>query len=118
MRQEMASTMLLPQAEAFVRGMFPGILDAAGLRDEAEAMRSIRPCESSSEVERACAVLSGLRDSARDGGPEWEDVVREAAFWGEAAVWAAASGDRETFDLCVGHVREAVESGPERISVH
>lgn len=85
------------------------------MTERARVMRGIKPKESSREIERACSAISDARDSAREGKPGWEETIREVTFWGEAAVWAAASGDSKTFDLCLSKVTSAVS---ERMSVH
>jgi len=97
---------LLPSADRVVRTILPAALDAAGRNGAALELRELGPLSCHRSVLRAAAALKSLRRrKLRDGS------VRDAAFWCEKAVWAAASSDAAAFMRYVDAAHAAIREG-------
>jgi len=89
---------LLPEADSVVRHLMPCVTDAAGLSDLSETLRSLGPIECRKTLAAACRAVAKVRThGAPRASREWRQAVEEAAFWAEAALWAAARGDYVSF---------------------
>jgi hypothetical protein len=101
---------LLPSADRVVREILPAAFDAAGMGAAAASLRGLGRLACHRSVLLAAAALRTLRmGGGRDG------VVRDASFWCEKAVWAAASSDAAAFsryvDAAHASIREAMSAG-------
>ena len=96
----------------------PAVLDKAGMGDVAEKLRGLGPVLSLQDAERACILLSQIREASEEAGDGWVELVSEAAFWAEGAIHSALNNESAIFQFCVGRVRMAMDSGFLLMRVH
>lgn len=96
---------LLSSADAIVRRILPAMLDAAGSRSAAGLLRELGPIACHRSVLTAATTLKSVR---RLNLRSSSNHVKDATFWCEKAVWAAASSDHATFTRYVDHAHAAV----------
>lgn len=86
------------------------VLEAADMGEAAEDLRDLPELSDRESLVRACGALRRIRV---EPVPEefWKQVVEEAAFWCEAAVWAAARGDPRSFADHVERANAAMRRG-------
>ena len=82
------------RTHSILRDALPTAMEAVGLDESAAALRSADPCD--------CDSIAALVRAIPDGLPSGRarDAAEDVAFWCEAAVWCAASGDSETSSEC------------------
>lgn len=103
---------LMPSADRVVREILPAAFDAGGSRDAASALRGLGPLSCHRSAGLAASALKSIRVRELRAS---SGVFRDAAFWCEKAVWAAACGDVAAFsryvDAAHAAVREAMSGG-------
>ena len=98
---------LLAEIDKLVRQLIPCLLDAAGLKTQANQLRSAQPIANRQAVIYVCKILKSINEGPlvdlRD--PSWELEVRDVAFWSEAAIWSAVSNLELECTHSVGYAR-------------
>lgn len=107
---------LLPEADSVVRQFMPCLMEAAGLRQEASDLKRLEPIECLPSLKRACLLLNRIGKESHGTG--WDEVITDAVFWGEAALWAALKGDLQNFIHHVERMRRILETGFIGTQVH
>lgn len=110
---------LLPEVDSVLREYVPGVLATAGLPEQAQTLRGLHPISELEDVENVCATLRMIGELASQANPqEWAGVIEEVAFWGEAAVLAAASEAYALFVYCLKQMYQAVHDGERLLTIH
>ncbi len=104
---------LFLEVDPAIRQVVPSVLDAAGMGEDATKLREFEPVLNIGVVVRVCTLLQSIREAQGVAilPGTWAEVVAEAAFWAEGALWAAADGDIELLSDCMKMIRKAVQDG-------
>ncbi|KKL49290.1 hypothetical protein LCGC14_2316970 [marine sediment metagenome] len=108
---------LLPEADKVVRTHLPRVLEAVGQGSSATELRDLEPLLDRDSIVAACEALQAVRILPVDGRT-WEAVVRDAAFWCEAAVLAAMRQDVGAFRHHVDKATAAMREGLPLATIH
>ena len=108
---------LLPEADRMVRTYLPTVLEAVGQDVHAQQLRDLEPIFDRDSVVAACEALRMVRIASVDEWV-WKAVVRDAAFWCEAAVLAALRKDTGAFRHHIEKATAAMKYGLPVVSIH
>lgn len=108
---------LLPEADKVVRTHLPTVLEAVGQEPSARQLRDLDPLFDRDSIVAACEALQAVRILPVDERV-WKAVVRDAAFWCEAAVLAALRKDVGAFRHHVEKATEAMRRGLPILQIH
>lgn len=108
---------LLPEADRVVRTHLPTVLEAVGQGVSARQLRDLEPLFDRDSIVAACEALQAVRILPVDERT-WQVVVREAAFWCEAAVLAALRKDVGAFRHHVDKATAAMRQGLPIVPIH
>lgn len=83
----------------------PDFLAVAGLHEQANKLRSLKPYEETSLME-ALELLDMVRIQNQTEGKTWNNHVAQAAFWGQGALVAAAEYNMAVYEFCLLRIQE------------
>jgi len=118
-REAVKTMEFLPQVDSVLREYIPGVLSSAGLPEQADALRDLKPIIELDSISMACELLRDIGEKAHLANPaEWAGIVEEVAFWAEAAVLSAASNNGELFIICLRMIQKAESDGERLLTIH
>lgn len=83
----------------------PDFLAVAGLHEQANKLRSLKPYEENSLME-ALELLETVRIQAQNEGNAWHNHIAQAAFWGQGALVAAAEYNSSVYEFCLLRIQK------------
>jgi hypothetical protein len=95
----------------------PCVLTAAGLEEEAIQLKGMSPIICRKSLVSACRKLNQLCKT-RGMDKFWASLVKDAKFWCEAAIWAAAEGDENAFKANVEQLILVMQNGMPAVDMH
>lgn len=106
----------LPEIDALVRGVIPGVLDIAGLRPQAESLRKLKPITTLELLNNAGEALSWVNEAETE--ERWKLILNEITFWSFALITAAEQNDRDMFEFCTFKIQNEISDGFRPFTTH
>ncbi len=106
----------LPEIDALVRGVIPGVLDIAGLRPQAESLRKLKPITTLELLNNAGEALSWINST--DTEERWKSLLDEITFWSFALMASASQNDGDMFEFCTIKIQNVISDGFKPFTIH
>lgn len=100
---------MTPQTENVIRHVMPDVLLIAGMKEQADALRSLKTHEENA-IQEALELLEVVQQNAIELDHEAASYICEVAFWGQAALVAALEFDTSLYELAMMRVDLAMQS--------